>query len=175
MVQSTIGALTCPPPCFGSRNHGRPLQGLTGKAGKLGIGAEQHQAIMLSKGCQHAIKVNTMGLGVGTGPQSRTSKPSTCSQTRRVCRGPLQSRHLATIEVEAQHLHRSLIHLDLVGGCPKQRLSCWQVSRVNPLGRFASIKLAGECPQVVAGDNLGAATRKLSHPATRSPIGTGFS
>ena len=49
------------------------------------------------------------------------------------------------------------------------------VSRVNPLGRFASIKLAGEGPQVVAGDNLGAATRKVSHPATRSPISTEFS
>jgi hypothetical protein len=49
------------------------------------------------------------------------------------------------------------------------------MSRVNPLGRLASIKLAGEVPQVVAGDNLGAATRKLSHPATRSLIGTGFS
>jgi predicted HTH transcriptional regulator len=49
------------------------------------------------------------------------------------------------------------------------------VSRVNPLGRFATTKLAGEGPQVVAGDNLGAATRKLSHPATRSLIGTGFS
>jgi hypothetical protein len=49
------------------------------------------------------------------------------------------------------------------------------LSRVNPLGRFATTKLAGEGPQVVAGDNLGAATRKLSHPATRSLIGTGFS
>jgi len=49
------------------------------------------------------------------------------------------------------------------------------LSRVNPLGRFASIKLAGEGPQVVAGDNLGAATRKVSHPATRSPISTEFS
>jgi hypothetical protein len=49
------------------------------------------------------------------------------------------------------------------------------VSRVNPLGRFATTKLAGEGPQVVAGDNLGAATRKVSHPATRSPISTGFS
>jgi hypothetical protein len=51
----------------------------------------------------------------------------------------------------------------------------WRLSRVNPLGRFASIKLAGEGPQVVAGDNLGAATRKVSHPATRSPISTEFS
>ena len=126
MVQLTIGALTCPPPCFGFRNHGWPLQGLTGKGGKLGIGAEQHQAIMLSQGCQHAIKVNTVGLGVGTSPSSRMSTPSTCSENRRVCRGPLQSRHLATIEVEAQHLHRSRIHLDLVGGCHKQRLGCWQ-------------------------------------------------
>jgi hypothetical protein len=50
-----------------------------------------------------------------------------------------------------------------------------RLSRVNPLGRFATTKLAGEGPQVVAGDNLGAATRKLSHPATRSLIGTGFS
>ena len=50
-----------------------------------------------------------------------------------------------------------------------------QVSRVNPLGRFATTKLAGECPQVVAGDNLGAATRKLSYPAARSLISTGFS
>jgi len=49
------------------------------------------------------------------------------------------------------------------------------VSRVNPLGRFATTKLAGECPQVVAGDNLGAATRKLSYPAARSLISTGFS
>jgi hypothetical protein len=29
--------------------------------------------------------------------------------------------------------------------------------------------------QVVAGDNLGAATRKVSHPAARSQISTGFS
>jgi hypothetical protein len=49
------------------------------------------------------------------------------------------------------------------------------VSRVNPLGRFATTKLAGEGPQVVAGDNLGAATRKLSHPAARSLISTEFS
>jgi hypothetical protein len=49
------------------------------------------------------------------------------------------------------------------------------LSRVNPLGRFATTKLAGEGPQVVAGDNLGAATRKVSHPATRSPISTEFS
>jgi len=49
------------------------------------------------------------------------------------------------------------------------------VSRVNLLGRFATTKLAGEGPQVVAGDNLGAATRKVSHPAARSPISTGFS
>jgi hypothetical protein len=49
------------------------------------------------------------------------------------------------------------------------------LSRVNPLGRFATTKLAGECPQVVAGDNLGAATRKLSYPAARSLISTGFS
>jgi hypothetical protein len=49
------------------------------------------------------------------------------------------------------------------------------LSRVNPLGRFATTKLAGEGPQVVAGDNLGAATRKVSHPAGRSLIGTGFS
>jgi hypothetical protein len=49
------------------------------------------------------------------------------------------------------------------------------MSRVNPLGRLASIKLAGEVPQVVVGDNLGAATRKVSHPAGRSLIGTGFS
>ena len=35
----------------------------------------------------------------------------------------------------------------------------------------ASTPLAdGEGPQVVAGDNLGAATRKLSHPAARSLI-----
>ena len=47
------------------------------------------------------------------------------------------------------------------------------LSRVNPLGRFATTKLAGEGPQVVAGDNLGAATRKVSHPATRSLISTG--
>jgi hypothetical protein len=50
-----------------------------------------------------------------------------------------------------------------------------KVSRVNPLGRLASIKLAGEVPQVVVGDNLGAATRKVSHPAGRSMISTGFS
>ena len=49
------------------------------------------------------------------------------------------------------------------------------MSRVNPLGRFATIKLAGEGPQVVAGDNLGAATRKVSHPATRILISTEFS
>ena len=49
------------------------------------------------------------------------------------------------------------------------------LSRVNPLGRFATIKLAGEGPQVVAGDNLGAATRKVSHPATRILISTEFS
>ncbi len=49
------------------------------------------------------------------------------------------------------------------------------LSRVNPLGRFASIKLAGEGPQVVAGDNRGAATRKVCHPATRSPISPEFS
>jgi hypothetical protein len=30
-------------------------------------------------------------------------------------------------------------------------------------------------PQVVAGDNLGAATRKVSHPAARRWITTGFS
>jgi hypothetical protein len=50
-----------------------------------------------------------------------------------------------------------------------------RMSRVNPLGRFATTKLAGEGPQVVAGDNLGAATRKLSHPAARSLISTEFS
>ena len=49
------------------------------------------------------------------------------------------------------------------------------LSRVNPLGRFATTKLAGEGPQVVAGDNLGAATRKVSHPTTRSLISTEFS
>ena len=45
------------------------------------------------------------------------------------------------------------------------------VSRVNPVGRLASIKLAGRAadrPQVVADDNRGLvaveATRKLSHP-----------
>jgi hypothetical protein len=54
------------------------------------------------------------------------------------------------------------------------RIRC-HLSRVNPLGRFATTKLAGECPQVVAGDNLGAATRKLSYPAARSLISTGFS
>ena len=47
------------------------------------------------------------------------------------------------------------------------------VSRVKPLGRFATTKLAGEGPQVVAGDNLGTATRKLSHLAARSQISTG--
>jgi hypothetical protein len=50
-----------------------------------------------------------------------------------------------------------------------------RLSRVNPLGRLASIKLAGEGRQVVAGDNLGAATRKVSHPSSRSPISTEFS
>ena len=48
-----------------------------------------------------------------------------------------------------------------------------RVSRVKPLGRFATTKLAGEGPQVVAGDNLGTATRKLSHLAARNPISTG--
>jgi hypothetical protein len=33
-----------------------------------------------------------------------------------------------------------------------------RLSRVKPLGRFATTKLAGEGSQVVAGDNLGAAT-----------------
>ena len=54
-----------------------------------------------------------------------------------------------------------------------------RVSRVNPLVRLASIKLAGEVacrPQVVAGDNLGAAaveaTRKLSHPSPRTLFST---
>jgi len=92
----------------------------------LGFGAEQHQAIKLSLGCQHAIKLNTVWLGIGTGPLSRTSKLSTCNQTRRVCRGPHQSRHLVPIELEAQHPHRSRIHLDLVGACHKQRLGCWR-------------------------------------------------
>ena len=48
------------------------------------------------------------------------------------------------------------------------------MSRVKPLGRFATTKLAGgEGPQVVAGDNLGTATRKLSHLAAeaRSALG----
>jgi hypothetical protein len=58
---------------------------------------------------------------------------------------------------------------------PREVNACLELSRVNPLGRFATTKLAGEGPQVVAGDNLGAATRKVSHPATRSPISTGFS
>jgi hypothetical protein len=65
--------------------------------------------------------------------------------------------------------HRSR-HRTPISGSIKYR-----VSRVNPLGRFATTKLAGECPQVVAGDNLGAATRKLSYPAARSLISTGFS
>ena len=43
----------------------------------------------------------------------------------------------------------------------------------DAMRRFATTKLAGEGPQVVAGDNLGAATRKVSHPATRSLISTG--
>jgi hypothetical protein len=50
-----------------------------------------------------------------------------------------------------------------------------QLSRVNPLGRFATTKLAGEGPQDVAGDILGAATRKVIHPASRSQVRTGFS
>jgi hypothetical protein len=52
------------------------------------------------------------------------------------------------------------------------------VSRVNPLGRLASIKLAGEGFPVVAGDNREAmaleATRKLSHPSARAIASTGF-
>ena len=49
------------------------------------------------------------------------------------------------------------------------------LSRVNPLGRFATTKLAGEGPQDAAGDILGAATRKVIHPASRSQVRTGFS
>ena len=100
-------------------------------------------------------------------------------------RGPLQAQMLH------HHLGRPEAHLaqDLLGLRPAQQrwrqdwkprrapgaLNHKPLSRVNPLGRFATTKVAGEGPQVVAGDNLGAATRKVSHPATRSPISTEFS
>ncbi|MFO0139753.1 MAG: hypothetical protein ACK535_17400, partial [Cyanobacteriota bacterium] len=66
-------------------------------------------------------------------------------------------------------------HLEVVAELDREPLARLLLSRVNPLGRLASIKLAGEVPQVVVGDNLGAATRKVSHPAGRSMISTGFS
>ena len=43
------------------------------------------------------------------------------------------------------------------------------LSRVKSLGRFATTKLAGEGPQVVAGDNLGAATSKTEPPRCQKP------
>jgi hypothetical protein len=69
--------------------------------------------------------------------------------------------------VQIHSIHQGVVLLDFLD----------VLSRVNPLGRFATTKLAGgdlDGPQVVAGDNLGAATRKRVHPAARSLISTGL-